>query len=83
VRSNRKRIDIALAQQIKAHAPNAKLLLDFQYSDTWPIWTPNQPAAWASLTFAQLQSTVQTYTQNTLLAFQRRWRDAGHGAGWK
>jgi len=66
--------DIALAQQIKAHAPNAKLLLDFQYSDTWADpGHQTKPAAWASLTFAQLQSTVQTYTQNTLLAF----KDAG------
>jgi arabinogalactan endo-1,4-beta-galactosidase len=63
--------DIALAQQIKAQAPNAKLLLDFQYSDTWA--DPGQqskPSAWANLSFAQLQSTVQTYTQGTLLAFK-------------
>jgi arabinogalactan endo-1,4-beta-galactosidase len=66
--------DIALAQQIKLHAPNAKLLLDFQYSDTWADpGHQTKPAAWASLNFAQLQTTVQSYTQNTLQAF----KDAG------
>jgi len=63
--------DIALAQQIKAYAPNAKLLLDFHYSDTWA--DPGQqtkPAAWSSLSFSQLQETVQTYTRDTLQAFQ-------------
>src|SRR6476646_11040092 len=41
--------DIALAQQIKAHAPNAKLLLDFQYSDTWADpGHQTKPAAWTS-----------------------------------
>jgi arabinogalactan endo-1,4-beta-galactosidase len=66
--------DIALAQQIKAHAPNAKLLLDFQYSDTWADpGHQTKPAVWASLSFTQLQSTIQSYTQNTLLAF----KDAG------
>jgi arabinogalactan endo-1,4-beta-galactosidase len=63
--------DIALAQQIKADAPNAKLLLDFQYSDTWADpGKQTKPAAWANLSLAQLQSTVQTYTQDTLLAFK-------------
>ncbi len=63
--------DIALAQQIKANAPNAKLLLDFHYSDTWADpGKQTKPAAWSSLSLAQLQSTVQTYTQDTLLAFK-------------
>jgi arabinogalactan endo-1,4-beta-galactosidase len=63
--------DIALAQQIKSHAPNAKLLLDFHYSDTWADpGHQTKPATWANLSFAQLQSTVQSYTQNTLLAFK-------------
>lgn len=66
--------DIALAQQIKLHAPNAKLLLDFQYSDTWADpGHQTKPAAWANLNFTQLETTVQSYTQNTLQAF----KDAG------
>ncbi len=63
--------DIALAQQIKTNAPNAKLLLDFHYSDTWADPGDQlKPAAWNNLSLAQLQSTVQTYTRDTLLAFQ-------------
>jgi arabinogalactan endo-1,4-beta-galactosidase len=65
--------DIALAQQIKADCPNAKLVLDFHYSDTWA--DPGKqgiPAAWASpvQTLSQLETTVQTYTQSTLQAFK-------------
>ncbi len=66
--------DLALAQQIKSHAPNAKLLLDFHYSDTWA--DPGKqfkPAAWTSLSLSQLQTQVQTYTHDTLMAF----KDAG------
>ena len=66
--------DIALAQQIKANAPGAKLLLDFQYSDTWADpGKQTKPAAWNNLNLNDLQTTVRTYTQNTLQAF----KDAG------
>lgn len=67
---------IALAQQIKAHAPNAKILLDFMYSDTWA--DPGQqtkPAAWTNIPLVDsvnhndLVTTIKTYTQNTLEAF--------------
>src|ERR1019366_2095283 len=64
--------DIALSQQIKADDPTAKILLDFHYSDTWadPIHQA-KPAAWAGdSTQAQLNSDVQTYTQNTLQSFK-------------
>jgi arabinogalactan endo-1,4-beta-galactosidase len=65
--------DIALAQQIKANCPNAKIMLDFHYSDTWA--DPGKqfiPAAWATptQTLAQLETTVQNYTQTTLAAFK-------------
>ena len=65
--------DIALAQQLKADCPNAKIVLDFHYSDTWADpGHQSLPAAWAtpSETLAQLESTVQTYTTSTLLAFK-------------
>jgi arabinogalactan endo-1,4-beta-galactosidase len=66
--------DIALAQQIKANAPGAKLMLDFHYSDTWADPGDQlKPAAWNNLSLAQLQTTVQNYTRDTLLAF----KDAG------
>jgi arabinogalactan endo-1,4-beta-galactosidase len=68
--------DIALAQQIKAHAPNAKIVLDFHYSDTWADpGHQSLPAAWATptQTLTQLEATVQAYTQTTLQTF----KDAG------
>lgn len=63
--------DIALAQQIKADDPNAQLMLDFHYSDTWA--DPGHqtiPAAWQGQSLLQLESTVESYTDNTLLAFK-------------
>lgn len=63
--------DIALAQQIKAHAPGAKLLLDFHYSDTWA--DPGKqfkPVAWQNQSLSQLQTTIRSYTENTLVAFK-------------
>lgn len=62
---------IALAQQIKANAPQAKLLLDLHYSDTWA--DPGHqalPAAWTGQNLATLESTVQSYTSTTLAAFK-------------
>jgi len=67
--------DIALAQQIRADAPGAKILLDFHYSDYWADpgkqYKPWQPAApWSTdTTQAQLNSHVQSYTHDTLTAF--------------
>ena len=74
--------DIALAQQIKAHAPDAKFILDLHYSDVWadpgkqykPGAVPGAPAggpqwATADTTQAQLNADVQTYTQSTLDVF--------------
>jgi arabinogalactan endo-1,4-beta-galactosidase len=63
--------DIALAQQIKADAPGAKILLDFHYSDTWADPShQTKPAAWSSdATQAQLDADVQSYTANTLTSF--------------
>jgi arabinogalactan endo-1,4-beta-galactosidase len=63
--------DIALAQQIKADCPNANIMLDLHYSDTWA--DPGHqatPAAWTGQSLSTLQTTVQTYTYNTLMAFQ-------------
>ncbi|HEY2827877.1 MAG TPA: glycosyl hydrolase 53 family protein, partial [Pirellulales bacterium] len=62
--------DIALAQQIKANAPGAKVMLDFHYSDTWA--DPSKqfiPAAWSGQTLSQLETSVTNYTQSTLQSF--------------
>jgi arabinogalactan endo-1,4-beta-galactosidase len=63
--------DITLAQQIKADDPSAQLMLDFHYSDTWA--DPGHqtiPAAWQGESLPQLENTVESYTDNTLLAFK-------------
>src|ERR1700683_1271973 len=54
--------DIALAQQIKADDPSAKIELDLHYSDYWA--DPGKqyiPAAWAGETNAQLNTSVYNY----------------------
>src|SRR5688500_3703297 len=63
---------VALAQQLRANAPDAKLLLDLHYSDTWA--DPGHqatPAAWSSQNLTQLESTVRTYTGTALNAFKK------------
>jgi arabinogalactan endo-1,4-beta-galactosidase len=62
--------DIALAQQIKTNDPGAKIVLDFHYSDTWA--DPGHqtiPVAWSGQSLATMESTVQTYTHDTLQSF--------------
>jgi arabinogalactan endo-1,4-beta-galactosidase len=62
--------DIALAQQIKANAPGAKLILDFHMSDTWADpghQTP--PSAWTGQSLAVMETSVTNYTQSTLQSF--------------
>jgi arabinogalactan endo-1,4-beta-galactosidase len=63
--------DIALAQQIKADDPSAKIELDLHYSDTWA--DPGDqyiPALWAGETNAQLNTSLYNYTLNTLDKFK-------------
>jgi arabinogalactan endo-1,4-beta-galactosidase len=60
--------DISLAQRIKA--VGGKLLLDFHYSDTWADpGTQTKPAAWSSLSFANLNSTIRSYTSSVITSF--------------
>jgi arabinogalactan endo-1,4-beta-galactosidase len=72
--------DVALAQQIKADCPNAKLVLDFHYSDTWAdpghqskpqnLGGGNPGTDWRGLDLPTLNTTVRNYTRDTLTAFQ-------------
>ncbi len=58
---------IALAKQ--ANALGFKIMIDFHYSDTWA--DPGHqtvPAAWASDSYAQLQTDVYNYTFNYMSA---------------
>jgi arabinogalactan endo-1,4-beta-galactosidase len=65
---------VALAQQLRANAPDAKLLLDFHYSDTWADpGRQTTPAAWNGQSLSQLESTIRSYTSTALTTF----KDAG------
>jgi arabinogalactan endo-1,4-beta-galactosidase len=62
--------DVSLAQTIKANDPNAAIMLDFHYSDTWASPSAQStPSAWSGESLTQLESTVQSYTTSTLNSF--------------
>jgi len=61
--------DLALAKKIKAQG--MKLILDFFYSDTWADpSTQTTPSNWKKYKYAQLASTVQSYTAQVITDFQ-------------
>jgi len=63
--------DLALARTIKA--AGMKLYLDIMYSDFWADpQHQNIPAAWQGQDLAQLTTTVQSYTQQTIAAFAKQ-----------
>jgi arabinogalactan endo-1,4-beta-galactosidase len=60
---------LALAKRIKA--AGCKLLLNFHYSDTWA--DPGhqiKPAAWAKLSFDELEKKVEQYTASVIAEFR-------------
>jgi len=58
---------IALAK--RANAMGFKIVIDFHYSDTWADpGHQTTPAAWASDSYAQLQTDVYNYTYNFMTA---------------
>lgn len=62
---------LALARRIKA--ADAKLLLDFHYSDTWA--DPGKqfkPKAWEDLSFEQLQKQIEDYTADVITEFKKQ-----------
>ncbi len=60
---------LEMAQRVEAAGMG--LLLDFHYSDTWADPADQlKPAAWESLAFEDLRTTVYEYTRDTLLAFE-------------
>ena len=60
---------LALAKRIKA--AGCKLLLNFHYSDTWADpGHQTKPAAWAKLTFDDLEKKVEKYTASVIAKFK-------------
>lgn len=64
-------LDYTLPLAVRVKDAGLKFLLDFHYSDTWA--DPGhqaKPAAWASLTFPQLEQRMYDYSSNTIAAFK-------------
>ena len=56
---------LAIARQVRALG--MKLLIDFHYSNTWADPAhQTKPSAWANLSFADLQTTLYSYTKNVI-----------------
>lgn len=64
-------LDYTLPLALRVKQAGLRLLLDFHYSDTWADpGHQTKPAAWAGLTFAQLEQRMYDYNRDTLAAFQ-------------
>ncbi|MEY3208620.1 MAG: hypothetical protein RL064_651 [Bacteroidota bacterium] len=56
-----------IAQAKRAQALGMKIMIDFHYSDWWADpGKQNKPAAWTTLNFDALASTVYTYTKDVV-----------------
>jgi arabinogalactan endo-1,4-beta-galactosidase len=62
-----------LAYAARVKAKGLMLLLDFHYSDWWADpGKQNKPAAWATLSFADLKDSVYRYTRNVIEALKNQ-----------
>jgi arabinogalactan endo-1,4-beta-galactosidase len=56
-----------VAKALRAKSAGMKIMIDFHYSDSWADpGKQNKPAAWASLDFNTLVTTLHDYTVNTM-----------------
>ena len=56
-----------LAMAMRAKNAGMRIMIDFHYSDTWADpGDQNKPAAWANLSFADLQTAVYNHTYDVL-----------------
>jgi arabinogalactan endo-1,4-beta-galactosidase len=61
---------IALAVRVKN--AGMRVMIDFHYGDTWNSeGSQNPPAAWASLSYAAMQTALYNYTYNFCVALQQ------------
>lgn len=62
-------LDHTLLMARRIHDAGLKILLDFHYSDTWADpGQQNKPAAWAALSFNDLQVAVRNYSTEVIAA---------------
>ena len=76
--------DDVIAKAIRAQTLGMKIMIDFHYSDTWadPGKQP-KPAAWQSLSFADLKAALSTYTIGVMNALKAKgitpnWAQVGN-----
>jgi len=68
---------IQLAERVKEKG--MKVWLDFHYSDTWADpGTQDKPAAWESLTTAELADSVYSYTQKVMALIEPEYVQIGN-----
>jgi len=64
-------LDYTLPLAVRVKRAGLQFLLDFHYSDTWADpGKQAKPAAWASLTFAQLEAQMYQYNREVIAAFK-------------
>jgi len=60
-------IDEIAAYAIRVKAAGMSILLDFMFGDTWnSVGVQNPPAAWASMTYSQMLSAMNSYVYHAM-----------------
>jgi arabinogalactan endo-1,4-beta-galactosidase len=68
-----------IAQAVAAQAYGLPTDIDFHFGDTWnSVGAQNPPAAWANLSYSEMESTLGTYVFN----FMKAMKSAGVTPGW-
>jgi len=60
-------IDETAAFAVQAKAAGMSVLIDFHFGDTWnSVGVQNPPAAWASMTYSQMQTAMYNYVYHSM-----------------
>ena len=76
--------DETVAMAVRAQNAGMRVMIDFHYSDTWADPSHQaKPAAWANLSFDQLQTALYDYTVDVMTALKTagvtpRWVQVGN-----
>jgi arabinogalactan endo-1,4-beta-galactosidase len=64
-------LEYTLPLAVRVKSAGLQLMLDFHYSDSWADpGKQTKPAAWAGLSFAELEQRMYDYNSNTIAAFK-------------
>jgi len=68
-----------IAMAVLAQSVGLPVDIDFHFGDTWnSVGSQNPPAAWANLSYSELESTLGSYVYN----FMQAMKSAGVTPGW-